>query len=730
MSKADDALGVIQQGFEKNYIPEVERLIKERKEQEEEAAKAAAAQKLIEDNLREQQRRREEEEIEKEKRKYKDYKNEMLKWGEYDVSKYNNRYETEAEYFNNLSENDPFTYKNLKEKFKYFNPAFHSITPEGFNARLTFLQQCTRQGATIEVNNTSSGSDGIISSDALAKTAANLAFGRMPVCVLRIGDFIHTKVIIKSMSINYGSNGAMQWDLNPEGIGVQPMYAKVSMNIAIIGGQSLETPINRLQNALSFNYYANAEVYDNRADSAIYKNRDIEYKYVFDPTNQEESNWGEKGDLLGGGNMVPAIDDPNIKTNDESLRRREQENSGDNLDKNSGQDLDSTKDNWLFSKDKFSTILTYEGEIVYNSSVNVIPSGKFNIKYMNEPQIIISYVKDDTSLTIKDVTLKDCKFEAIPGKNIDGNEYTHKEAILKLDENIENYRQYLLDYYKNGEETETINKDIYSFKCKDVITNLINKDSSEINKTLIKNNIDYVVILDSGHHENISGKFSPVFTEEDLLDDDVLSLIEDVDLLKECSDIQDDGESYRFREYKYVKKLVESIKKEIEKDNEIKVELTHIDNTLSDATKDVAHRVDYVNNTIIGKNEELKKYLLVSVHCNASDKGQQWQNVNGWKIYTSPKYDSVGENKELYYKSSVEMCENTVKIFNEEIFVGNPIKAKPVEAKLKLMCETKCPSVLTENFFMDSKSGLVCLINYYDNLRDLHVNSIKEYFCS
>lgn len=166
------------------------------------------------------------------------------------------RYETESEYFRGIKETDPLIHKKILEKFKYFNPAFHSISPEGFNARLTFLQQCTRQGHTIEAS----------SNTGFAKTAGNLSFGRMPVCILRLGDFINTKVIINGMSINYDNGGAMQWDLNPEGIGVQPMYAKVSLQITIIGGQSLDGPINRLQNAVSFNYYANTGVYDNRSD--------------------------------------------------------------------------------------------------------------------------------------------------------------------------------------------------------------------------------------------------------------------------------------------------------------------------------------------------------------------------------------------------------------------------------------------------------------------------------
>jgi hypothetical protein len=177
------------------------------------------------------------------------------------------RYETEAEYFNKLNIEHPLIFKSIKEKFKYFNPAFHSMSPEGFNARLNFLHQCTRQGHTYEAK-----------SDNGIKTANNLAFGRMPVCVLRIGDFINTRIIINNVNINY-DNGGIQWDLNPEGIGVQPMYAKVNLGITIIGGQSLSGPISRLQNAVSFDFYANTGVYDDRADRV---SRGVDGSIVYD----------------------------------------------------------------------------------------------------------------------------------------------------------------------------------------------------------------------------------------------------------------------------------------------------------------------------------------------------------------------------------------------------------------------------------------------------------------
>jgi len=161
-----------------------------------------------------------------------------------------NKLLTECDYFEFLSEEAPIVYNSLKQKLKYFTPAFHSMTPEGLNARLTFLQQCMRPGDTILKNNGEANCD-----------AKNTAFGRPPVCVLRIGDFYHTKIIINNLNISYDP---LVWDLNPEGIGVQPMLAKVQLSFKYIGGQGLRRYVDELQNALSFNYYANADVYDER----------------------------------------------------------------------------------------------------------------------------------------------------------------------------------------------------------------------------------------------------------------------------------------------------------------------------------------------------------------------------------------------------------------------------------------------------------------------------------
>lgn len=170
-------------------------------------------------------------------------------------------YDNEYLYFSEISR-DSLVHKHIVDKVKYFDPAFHSITPEGFNARLTFLHQCTRQGPT---NAVSSGHINSGSEDFL-KFAGNLSFGRAPYCILRIGDFFNTKICIDSMSITYDNNG-VQWDLNPEGVGVQPMYANISLSFKFLGGQDIVKPIERLQNAVTANYYANASIYSRHADN-------------------------------------------------------------------------------------------------------------------------------------------------------------------------------------------------------------------------------------------------------------------------------------------------------------------------------------------------------------------------------------------------------------------------------------------------------------------------------
>jgi hypothetical protein len=168
------------------------------------------------------------------------------------------RFYTEEGYFRKLEQEDKFVYDSLSQKIGFFHPSFHSITPEGFNSRLTFLQQCTRQGPTVYQKGDENGPTFDLNRESDSLSPDNLAFGQPPVCILRLGDFYYTKIIIDSVNFSFDP---LVWDLNPEGIGVQPMICTVDLNFAFIGGSSLQGPLSKLQNAVTYNFFANTQTY-------------------------------------------------------------------------------------------------------------------------------------------------------------------------------------------------------------------------------------------------------------------------------------------------------------------------------------------------------------------------------------------------------------------------------------------------------------------------------------
>lgn len=152
----------------------------------------------------------------------------------------------------------------------YYYPVFHTQTPEDFHRRLTFLQQCLRQGAAKRFDNLTADPNGVL-------RARNSVFGRQPIIILRIGDFFFTKVIIENLNIDYTET---TWDMNPEGFGMQPMIAKVTLQMKVLGGQSLKGPIDALQNAATFNWYANSSYTNQGLYQRPSEEADNQEKYI------------------------------------------------------------------------------------------------------------------------------------------------------------------------------------------------------------------------------------------------------------------------------------------------------------------------------------------------------------------------------------------------------------------------------------------------------------------
>ena len=168
-------------------------------------------------------------------------------------------------FFEALEENDLFAFNNYKDNIKNFHPAFHSIHPCAFNSRMTFLNQCLRAGPSLE---------GTVGPN-------NMSFGRPPICVLRLGDYYHCKIVINNIDFSYEQPF---WDLNPEGIGAQPWIVRVSMQFFIVGGMSLAGPISQLQNAVSFNYFANTELCEMDRSNPNIPNKEVTIVDQEEPT--------------------------------------------------------------------------------------------------------------------------------------------------------------------------------------------------------------------------------------------------------------------------------------------------------------------------------------------------------------------------------------------------------------------------------------------------------------
>ncbi len=98
------------------------------------------------------------------------------------------------------------------------------------------------------------------------------------------------------------------------------------------------------------------------------------------------------------------------------------------------------------------------------------------------------------------------------------------------------------------------------------------------------------------------------------------------------------------------------------------------------------------------------RVVLLSVHVNAAGNGA-WMNARGWSAYTSKGQTRSDELATLLYAEA------------EKNFTGHRIRRDTSdgdpdwEENFYILRKTKCPAVLTENFFMDNKQDVSYLLS-------------------
>lgn len=97
--------------------------------------------------------------------------------------------------------------------------------------------------------------------------------------------------------------------------------------------------------------------------------------------------------------------------------------------------------------------------------------------------------------------------------------------------------------------------------------------------------------------------------------------------------------------------------------------------------------------------------LLISIHSNAMGNGSQWMSAKGWSAYTTKgntKSDLVAEC--LYDAFEEEFKERRIR---KDMSDGD----RDWEENFYIIQKTRCPAVLTENFFYDNQEECAFLLS-------------------
>ena len=115
--------------------------------------------------------------------------------------------------------------------------------------------------------------------------------------------------------------------------------------------------------------------------------------------------------------------------------------------------------------------------------------------------------------------------------------------------------------------------------------------------------------------------------------------------------------------------------------------------------------------------------ILISIHVNAAGNGSKWLNATGWSVYTCKGQTESDRLADC-------LCEAAIKHFPGRRIRTDFYDSDPDwEENFSLLSDTLCPAVLTENFFMDSRSDLEYLQSRAGKqaVVDTHVEGITEY---
>lgn len=194
-----------------------------------------------------------------------------------------------------------------------------------------------------------------------------------------------------------------------------------------------------------------------------------------------------------------------------------------------------------------------------------------------------------------------------------------------------------------------------------------------------------IILIDNGHGIDTSGKRSPDGTlrewrfNRDIAEDIVLTL----------------------------KSLGYDARRIVVEDNDISL----------------GERVRRINK--ICDKEGVKNVILISIHGNACGHGE-WMEGTGWECYTTRGKTKSDTLAECLYKRAEKNFKG--KKIRKDLKDGDSDK----EADFYIIAKSKCPAVLTENFFYDNRNDIEYMLSEEGRhmIVRTHVEGIIDYIQS
>lgn len=197
------------------------------------------------------------------------------------------------------------------------------------------------------------------------------------------------------------------------------------------------------------------------------------------------------------------------------------------------------------------------------------------------------------------------------------------------------------------------------------------------------------VLLDNGHGKDTAGKRSP---------------------------LMDDGR--RLMEYEFNRDVAHRLSELLQAVGVKPVLIVPEVNDIALSTR--AERVkEYV------RKHPDEKCVFVSIHGNASGNGA-WMKAQGWSAWTTPGQNESDKLAERLYDAFQPMLKD------RKVLVNKADGNRDYEANFAVIrkAEIACPSVLTENFFMDNKDDCAFMLSEQgrDRIAHAHMVGILNYF--